>query len=100
MVASINRGQLPIFGFFFVVSIIVWKMPGGDVTKLMFSLLQSLRDAELVAYIIAGILAIGWYSHARVMRKIYSDEFERIGREKTALQTQASGVAFKSSDES
>lgn len=98
VVASINRGQLPIFGFFLVIVMLIWKMPAEDVSRLVFELLTSLRQAELIAYVISAILAVGWFAHSRVMRKVFSEEFERIGREKTSLQSQAAGAAYKSSD--
>ncbi|MFJ2992719.1 hypothetical protein [Pandoraea sp. NPDC087047] len=96
--ASINRGQLPLFGFFFIIVVLVLKMPAEDVSRLVFELLACLKQGELIAYIVSGLLALGWFWHAKVMRKISSDEFDRIGNEKSRLQSQVTGVPYKSSD--
>jgi hypothetical protein len=100
VVASINRGQLPVFGIFFVLLMLVWKMPGEDVSKLVFEIFALLRNGELFAYILAFLLGIGWFVHARIMRKVFSDEFERIGLEKSELQGKLAGKKFGSSNHS
>jgi hypothetical protein len=91
-VASINRGQLPLFGFFLLLLALIWKMPQDDVSKLVFDLLASARRGELFAWVIAVLLAAGWFTHARVQRRLFGTEFDRVGREKSALQNQALGT--------
>lgn len=96
--AAINRGQLPLFGFFFIIVVLILKMSAEDVSHLVFELLESLKQGELVAYVVSALLALGWFWHAKVMRRISSDEFERIGNEKTRLQSELSGIQYRSSD--
>lgn len=98
VVAAINRGQLPIFGAFLVVLVLIIKMPSEDVSKLVFDILRSLRHGEFIAYILLACTGGGWFVHARIMRKLFSDEVERIGREKSRLQSNLAGMKFKSSN--
>lgn len=98
VVSAINRGQLPVFGFFLVLLMLFFKMPAEDVSKLVFEILESLRHGELVAYVLLTVACVGWFTHARTMRRLFSAEAERIGREKSALQSRLAGVKFESSD--
>lgn len=96
--AAINKGQLPLFGLLFVIVCLILKMPANEVAELVFAIFDALKAGELVGYLIAIILGGCWYGHARVMRRQYSNEYERIGKEKTSLQSQVSGVTYSSSD--
>jgi hypothetical protein len=98
VISAINKGQLPIFGLFLVILMLIYKMPEADVSKLVFEILDSLRRGEFVAYILLSITIFGWFVHARVMRKTFTDEAKRIGREKSNLQSQLAGIKFKSSN--
>ncbi|MFY3630859.1 hypothetical protein ACOTFH_29865 [Achromobacter xylosoxidans] len=96
--SAINKGQLPLFGLLFVVVCLIFKMPPEDVSKLVFAIFEALKAGDLVGYVIAVVLGGCWYGHARLMRKQYSAEYERIGKEKTSLQSQVGGVTYRSSD--
>jgi hypothetical protein len=98
VVTAINRGQLPVLGLLFLVALVLLKMPEEDVSKLVFSIVESFRRWELVAYPLLLITVGGWCWHAKWMRKAFSDEAERIGREKSVLQSVVSGVKYKSSN--
>jgi hypothetical protein len=100
VVTSMNRGQLPILGVLAVVFLMVWRMPEGDVSKLVFSVVSHLKDGDLWGYALSLVLAGGWYSYAKNMRKKFSVECERIGREKSALQGKLAGTNYRSSDQS
>lgn len=100
IVAAIDRGQLPTFGILIVVVTLLAKMSESDVAKLVFSIFESLRNFELFAYIFSFMLCTGWFVHAKTMRKLFSAEAERIGREKSELQSKLAQVTFESSEES
>ena len=99
VVSAINRGQLPVFGTFLVILMLLWKMPGNDVSKLVFDILDSLRRLEFLAYLFLVVVCIGWFIHARVMRSAFSAEAERMGREKSELQRKLASTQFKSSNQ-
>lgn len=97
-IASINRGQLPILFVGAIIALIIWKMPEEDVSKFAFEFLDLLKNNEMWAYVLLVVVLIGWFIHAKLMRNSVNSEFERIGREKSALQGKVAGTNFRSSD--
>ena len=100
IIASMNRGQLPILGMVGIVFLLVWKMPDEKASQLVFDLYGKLMEMEMWAYMLLAVTLVGWYSHAKIMRREFSREYRRIGQEKSDLQSKAAGIKFKSSDRS
>lgn len=98
VVTSMNRGQLPILGMIAVVLVLVWKLPEERATELVFSLLHALLEGPLVGYALFIITVAGWFFHAKWMRKMFSEEAKRIGKEKSGLQSALTGDKFSSSN--
>lgn len=97
-VTSMNRGQLPVLGMIAIVLLLIWKMPEADAGRLMHDLLSALRAGEMWSYGLLLATLAGWFFHAKFMRREFSDEALRIGREKSDLQGKLSGVKYESSD--
>lgn len=97
-IASMNRGQLPVLGCIGLFGCIIWKMPNKDVSKLVFDLVDRLSHGELIAYVLLIVVSVGWFIHAKIMRTNFSEEYKRIGKEKSKLQSRMAGVNFESSD--
>ena len=100
VIASINKGQLPILGMIGIALLVVYRLPEADVSKLALEVIESMRKHELLAYIAEVVTLIAWYVHAGRMRRAFGEEALRIGREKSEIQSLAAGVKFKSSDHS
>ena len=96
-VTSINRGRLPVLGLIVTALLVLSRIPAEELAKLMNEVIFSLKRGELWAYVVCMVLAIAWYFHARAMRRAFSDEAQRIGQEKSRIQSKAAGVPFKSS---
>lgn len=97
-VTSMNRGQLPVLGMIAVALLVLYRMPPEGLAALTHEVVTSLKNGELWAYLLELATVVAWYVHARSMRRNFSDEAERIGREKSKIQSQAAGVAFKTSN--
>lgn len=97
LIASMNKGQLPLLAFAGVIALMIWRMPEADITSLVDRMLTRLESGELLGWLFALLLVIGWYTHARWLRKEYADEFDRIGREKSRLQEGAAGRRLQGS---
>lgn len=95
-----NRGQLPVLAAFALMFLVVYRMPPEDVSKLAFDIVDKLNHLELFSYPLLFAVVIGWFFHAKSMRKRYSEEYRRIGQEKSKLQRDAANIKFKSSDHS
>ncbi len=97
-VAAIDRGQLPLFGALFIITVIIVKLPSDAVLRLANSLLERFYTLGAVGHPLFAILIIAWAYHVRRLKKGFRRECERIGREKSRLQEQIAGVKFKSSE--
>lgn len=86
VVASINRGQLLLLGTIAIVLLIIYKIPNDEIVGLVKEIIAKLGNIALLSYILNIILALGWWFNAKYLRKIHSNECDRVGREKTKLQ--------------
>lgn len=98
LIGAMNRGQLPILGCLAIIMLLIYKLPTEDCSKVVYQLLADLERGELYSYILVFLLAGGWFYHAKFMRKEFSDEALRIGKEKSAAQSAAAGERFLSSE--
>ena len=86
VVASINKGQLPILGLFGIILLLIYKLDPKDIMIVIRALGVKLSHGEMLSYLLLTIVILGWYFHARYTRKYHSEEYKRIGREKSDLQ--------------
>jgi len=70
VVASINKGQLPILMVGIIFLVIVVKMPEKDVSKLAFEIVQDLKTLHLLGYALFIVTLGFWYLHAQLMRRL------------------------------
>ena len=98
VIAAINQGQLPILGVLAILILIIWRMPENDVSQLMFQVVEHMRSGALIGYILSFVFAFGWYFHTKKIRTEFAKESQRIGREKSDLQSSLAGVPFNSSE--
>jgi hypothetical protein len=99
VVAAINKGQLPILGIIAIILGILWKMSSEDAGKLAFKVLESLKVNGTIGWFLVLIIIVFWYLHVKSLRRSFSKEYMRIGKEKTKIQGHAVGQKYKSSDE-
>jgi hypothetical protein len=93
-VASINRGQFLLAVVGGLAALVIVKMPGEDVSRLVFRLVESIESGKILGYVLAMVLAIGWFWHARWQRRMITEEMHRIGQQRTEAQSKA-GLAKK-----
>ncbi|RYZ88574.1 MAG: hypothetical protein EOP04_09055 [Proteobacteria bacterium] len=98
LVAAINKGQLPVLGIFAVLLLIIYKLPETDVSSFARELFLAVADGRILWLGLWLGTTTAWIVHARIMRKQYSKEYQRIGNEKSNLQIAAAGREFKTSD--
>lgn len=99
VIAAMNRGQLPFYCIFLIVLVIVLRLSPSDLSKLAENFLNLLVSWKIAGWVLFSLLLFAWYIQARFMRKKFSGEFERVGREKSHLQSQMAGERFDSSGE-
>jgi hypothetical protein len=97
LVASMNKGQFPlaICGLIFIVMVL--RMPPQDVSKLVFEIVEDVKEKYFVGDILAGVALVGWFIHAKWQRKLIHSEMERMATERNKAQEVASGRKSPSS---
>lgn len=93
-VASIEKGQFVPAIVGGLSALVILKMPGEDVSRLVFRLIESIESARILGYVFAAALATGWFWHARWQRRVIMEEMRRIGQQRTEAQSKA-GLANK-----
>lgn len=98
LVTSMNKGQFPValVGMIFLVMII--KMPGADVSKLVFQIFADVKAGWLAGYAGCFGLVVAWFLHSKRQRRISASELRRISAERNRLQADATGLNLTSSD--
>lgn len=99
VVSAINKGQLPILGIIFLLGLILWRLPEEQLSKFVFKFLEHLANGAIAGYVLSVALLFGWYIHAKAMRARFSNEAQRIGREKSDLQSRLLKENLESSDD-
>ena len=99
VICAIDRGQLPTLLCCAFVLILLIRIPSDQLGTLLEEVGKRLANGEAISWILLPVFILGWFFHTRWMRKKFTQEYERIGKEKSALQEQLSGVKLKSSEE-
>jgi len=99
VVASINKGQLPILGVISIFLVILIRIPPQDLSTILSKVIEHLVNNELWSYILLFIVCSGWFIHAKIMRTNFTRETNRMSAEKTKLQNQLTKKKFKSSEQ-
>lgn len=86
LVASMNKGQLPVLALLLVVSLVIFRMPPEGVRELAVQVLSELVNLHLVGYALAVVLALSWLVHAKYQRRTFAAEMDRIAEERNKLQ--------------
>ena len=88
LIASMTKGQAPLFVIAGLAALMIWKMPPADVSSLIFRLVAALEHGYLVGYVLAAVTTVCWFFHARFQRKVIQDEMQRMSDLRTQLQAQ------------
>ena len=99
LVAQISKGQLPLLVIGVVSSEIVWKLPSGDVSRIVFRLLDAVELKWWGGYGLSLAIAFAWFFHSRYQRRLMAAEVARASDQKTRVQKQMLGGRIKSSEE-
>ena len=98
VIEAMGRGQLPILFFLAILLLLVFKMPEGDVTLLFSDLLEKLSQWGIWGCIIALLVIISWSIHIKYLKRKFHQEYRRISKEKSKLQSEMAGIEFQPSD--
>lgn len=83
---AIDKGQLPILAIVAIILMIIYKMPGEDISKLMFEVASIAHAGVILSYVANVVLIVICVWSCKNLRRVSSAEVKRIGNERTKLQ--------------
>jgi hypothetical protein len=83
---SINKGQLPILGFFGLIALWLWKITPDAAERAMEKVVVALKERAFWSYVSNVALIALWFFHSKYIRRSVSKELDRVGEEKSQLQ--------------
>lgn len=95
-ITAINRGQVLPIVLALIAIIIILKLPITALENIVIRVFEG--HLGYVSTILLIIVLLVWNWHAKRMRKQFSAELERVGREKSMLQNKTQKKQFKSSN--
>ena len=99
VIAAMDKGQLPFLALGAIVFLLIIRLPSNHLVIFLRTLGERLQEGEYISYPLLIGCILGWFLHVRHMKRKFTREYERIGKEKTYLQKQLTGLDLKSSDD-
>lgn len=96
---AMSTGQMLPLCVFVVLVILLARVPNEKIPDVIHDILVSLLNWNMLGWIFFVLALVAWAGHARIMRKDFSSEAERIGKEKTTLQQQKTSQPLGTSDQ-
>jgi hypothetical protein len=98
IIQSLVKGQLIPVLLFFLLLIMVIKMPPADVTKVMAVAWYGLKSGYLVGYALSLALGAGWQWHVRWQRRNYETRLRDMAKARDEAQEHALPGLLESSN--
>lgn len=97
LLSAMARGQLPLLGLLALVAMIVAKFPEERLVSLVERLFELWTKGDSLGWAAWAATVLGWIVYARISRKLFQLELDRVAREKSELQKLLNGKSFPSS---
>jgi len=81
-----SKGQLPYILLAIIFLAMIFKIPPEDVSQLARDILAQLRNMRILGWLLSVLLALGWFSGNKRLRRRHRQELKRISGEKKHLQ--------------
>lgn len=95
-VGMANKGQWPAVMLVGVLIIFVIRCPANELKGVATEVIGVFKEHAILSYVFNVVLIAAWALHSRWQRRQQSDEFDRIGREKSQWQEKAIGSKLAS----
>ncbi|PHM50976.1 hypothetical protein [Xenorhabdus sp. KK7.4] len=98
LVKAMTTGQLVPISIFVIILLTVYRIPEADLSLHINKILDGFIDHSLVGWGFFVVAIIFWVGHAAMMRRMFSAEVGRIGKEKTLHQQARTSQPLGTSD--
>lgn len=98
LIAAMARGQIIPLTIAGILAIFAYRMPEDKLYDFAEDFIHTLEHGNLWGYVLSIIVMLMWHYHVKSLRKKASEEFARIGKEKSSLQNMMSPIRLETSD--
>jgi hypothetical protein len=67
--AAINSGQFTRALLALIAIVLLVRIPSEHLGNIVMNVLDGLRDRSILGYVLAGLIAIGWWIHFKLLEK-------------------------------
>jgi hypothetical protein len=89
IISALVKGQLLPVLLFFIIIVIILKMPFADVSRLAFSILADLEKGWLLGYVLSAGAIGGWQWQVRWQRRKYETRLRDMAKARDEAQEHA-----------
>lgn len=98
VITAMNRGQFPILVVGAIIFVLIYRLNANQSFQLLKEFISKLEDFSILGWLL-WVLTIGlWVVYAKKVRKNFSVEMSRVGREKSKAQEKVSRRKLPSSN--
>ncbi|WP_337264355.1 MULTISPECIES: hypothetical protein [unclassified Serratia (in: enterobacteria)] len=97
---SMSTGQLLPICIFILLVIAFCRLPESELASILHDIIDGVKDGSLWGWGFSITVVGAWSYHAKVMRREFSLEADRIGMEKTRLQQEKTQHSLGTSSDS
>jgi uncharacterized protein YacL len=99
VVKAMEKGQLIPVLVGLIILLSISKMDSHHISKIWEKVLDSLLNGNIFLWLFIFLLLLIWRNNTKKLRKLFSNEVERLGKEKSELQQRRTSIKLQSSDE-
>lgn len=89
IIVALSKGQLLPILLFFLIVVMILKMPLADVSKLAFSILANLESGWFLGYLLSAGTIMGWQWQVRWQRRKYEARLRDMAKARDEAQRRA-----------
>ena len=95
---AINKGQLLLFGYSIVLVVMALRIPADKLGELADKIIDNFVKFQSGAWVLLLLALFFTFFYVKNMRRRFSKEYRRIGKEKSDMQQGQSPIILGSSD--
>lgn len=96
---AMSTGQMLPLCIFIIIVMLLWRLPSSEISGVIHDIVTGMTNGSLIGWGLLPCTLVLWAGHARLMRRTFSIEAERIGKEKTDLQQKQTQLPLGTSDQ-
>lgn len=98
MIKAIDKGIWLPFFVCLIFGYLIYRLPDNRVGEIVEKIVDGFASGALLGWLLLIVAIILWSQHVKLIRRLYSKDMERVGKEKTELQQEIFGQTLGTSN--